>query len=650
MRTTLKRGVGRGAGADGNGRAVFPPGPISSVVRYRQPPPPGVSGFGILKRVLLGTVVVLSSLGLAVAGGAYLWFHQSVSDVQSHPDLRKVSAELDVPVANHPAIALAIGYDHRAGVESAGPSRSDTIMLIRADPNNKTVSLLSFPRDLVVPIYCGARQLPPDRINAAYSDCGPRGTVDTIRHLTGLPINYVITVDFHGFKEVVDKLGGVWMDIDRRYYNQNTGAGYDNYANINLQPGYQKLSGGAALEFVRFRHTDDDFHRLARQQEFVRALKEQISHGFSYTDVFALVNDMVHSVEVAAGGHKLSGGDVVQWAFFAKNLPGGHFFQPRIEDVTSGNLVTAPQSAIQQAVDQFENPDVASSKAANAAALGKKLKQSTPPPSSVTVTVLNGNGVAGAAANASYLLTERGYKTVQPPNNLEPNTPQGRQDYFHSKIYYDPAQPKSEAAAVALQELMQPADVVKLPRTPWLLSLDPGSMLMVVLGSTFHGDIAQPVVTQTPKHEPPFVRSDPTQALPLLQPLEKKVPFPLEVPTVLERNSYPDTTPGDVPVRLYDIEGHNKAVRLVFSMGQVGNYWGVEETSWTAAPILSDRSFRHDLGGREFDLYYAGSRLHMVVLRANGATYWVVNTLLDSLSNETMLAIAKGLKPISAVK
>jgi LCP family protein required for cell wall assembly len=651
MRTTLKRGVGRGAGANGNGRVVLPPGTVSAVTRYASPPPRRPSGLRILKRILVGTLIVLSSLALAVAGGAYLWFHQTVSDVQSHPDLKRVSKELDIPVANHPAIALVIGYDHRMGPESAGPSRSDTIMLIRADPTQKTISLLSFPRDLLVPIYCGSTLMSSaDKINSAYARCGPRGTLDTVRHLTGLPINYVITVDFHGFKEVVDKLGGVWMDIDRRYYNKNTGASYDNYANIDLQPGYQRLTGGDALEFVRFRHTDDDFHRLARQQEFVRALKEQISHGFSYTDVFALVNDMVQNVEVAAGGHKLSGGDVVQWAFFAKNLPGGHFFQPSISSQVVGDNVTASQSAVQQAVNQFVSPDVQSSKAANAAALGKKVKQKAPPPSSVTLTVLNGNGVAGAAANASYLLAQRGYRTVQPPNNLEPNVPQGKQNYFHTKIYYDPAQPRSQTAAVALQQLMEPADVAKLPRTPWLLSLDPGSMLMVILGTTFHGDIAQPVVAQAPKHQPPFVRNDPSVARDLLQPLRSKVPFTLEVPTVLERNSYPDTAPGDTPVRLYTIQGHHKAVRLVFATGEIGDYWGVEETDWTGAPILSDRSFRHDLGGREFDLYYAGSHLHMVVLRANGATYWVVNTLLDTLSNETMLAIAKGLEPLAAVK
>jgi LCP family protein required for cell wall assembly len=646
MRTTLKRGVGRSAGANGNGRVILPPAPPTTITRYRQPEPPDVSGFGILRRVLLGTLIILSSLALGIGGGAYLWFHQSVAKLQSHADLKRVQKELDVALPGHPAIALVIGYDHRRGIESSGPSRSDTIMLIRADPIEKTISLLSFPRDLVVPIYCGATPVTNDRINSAYTRCNARGTLDTVRHLTGLPVNYVITVDFHGFKEVVDKLGGVWMDVDRRYYNRNTGASYDDFANINLQPGYQLLSGQQALDFVRFRHTDDDFHRLARQQEFVRAVKEQSAH-LSFLDLPNIVNDIVDNVEVAAGGHKLSGHDVLNWALFAKSLPGGHFFQPKIQGVSGYAELSAPQSSIQQAVTDFENPDVQSSKVANAAALGKKIKQKAPPPSSVTLTVLNGNGVAGAAANGSYLLAQHGYRAVPPPNNLDPNTPTGTQNYFHSKIYYDPAQPGSKAAAEALAKLMEPADVAKLPRTSWLLSLDPGSMLMVILGTTFHG-VAQPVVTQAPKHVPAFVRYDPSQALRLLQPLRPKIPFPLEVPTVLEGNSYPDTLPGDKPVRYYFIQGHHKAVRLVFRTG-AGEFWGIQETDWADAPVLSDRSFRHDLNGREFDLYYSGSHLHMVVLHAGDASYWVVNTLLDSLSNETMLAIAKGLKPLTAI-
>ena len=658
MRTTLKRGVGRAA-HNGNGKAVYPPGTLSTVTRYRQPPPPSKTPLGLFWRIVIGILVILSSLILAVAGGAYLYFHQSVATVRAHtPSVVRASKTLDIPLAHQAAIALVVGYDHRAGVESDRPSLSDTLMLVRADPSTKTISLLSFPRDLDVPIYCprskadneGYVASSNDRINSAYSRCGETGTVLTIKHLTGLPINYLITVNFHGFKEVVDKLGGVWMDIDRRYFNKNTGAYYNDYANINLQPGYQLLSGQQALDFVRFRHTDDDLHRNARQQEFVQALRAQVSQNFSYTSIPSLIDSITKNIEVGEGGHALSGEQVLSYAFFAKSLPAGHVFQNHIDNVQCSLGCQASSSDVQAAVDSFQNPDVTSSKTANAAALGIKIKQKTPPPSKVTLTVVNGNGVAGAAADAAYKLGPqgRGYQVLPAPNGIEPNI---RPHVFHSKISYHPAQKGSKLAAVALQNLMQPADVVKLPRTPKLLRLDPGSMLMVVLGQTFHGDIA-PLPTHTvPKHQAAEVRYDAYSGSQLLRSLHGKVAFPLYTPTVLERNSYPDTQSGDKAIRRYWIDGHgnHKAVRLVFRTG--GNeYWGIQETDWNDAPVLSDRSFRHSVGGREMDFYYSGSHLHMVVLRAHGASYWVINTLLDSLSNETMISIAKGLKPLTSVK
>ncbi|MDX6452184.1 MAG: polyisoprenyl-teichoic acid--peptidoglycan teichoic acid transferase [Gaiellaceae bacterium] len=653
MRTTLKRGVGRGAGASGNGKAVFPPGPppqtVTAVTRYRQPPPPAATGLGLFRRILLITLLGVTSLILGAAGGGYLYSHQIVAGLRAHtPAVVKASKALDVPVANRAAIALVIGYDHRSGVEANRPSLSDTLMLIRADPVTKSISLLSFPRDLSVPIYCNSTtSAGMDRINSAYSRCGPKGTLLTVKKLTGLPVNYLITVNFHGFKQVVDTLGGIWMDIDRRYYNKNTGSYLDNFANINLQPGYQKLSGQQALDFVRFRHTDSDLTRVARQQQFVRAFKEQVSHSITYTRIPHLVSTITKNIEVGEGGHALQLDQVISYALFAQSLPGGHFFQDKINNVdcASGPCL-ASTSDIQQAVSQFQSPDVQAPTDANAAALGQKVKQTAPAPSSVTVTVLNGNGVSGAAANTSYLLAQRGYQTLTPPNNLEPNYPR----QFHSKIYYDPLQKRSKAAAVALQNLMQPADIQKLPRTPRMLALDPGSMLMVVLGSAFDGSIS-PLPTRTvPTHQQPTVRYD-ASAKDLLQPYVKKVPFKLMVPTVLDSGSVPDTLPGDKPIAYYWMDPKtrkNKGIRLVFHTG--GNeFWGIQETDFTGAPALGDRSFHRILKGRAFDLYYTGAHLHMVVLRQGGSTYWVVNTLLDSLSNETMLAIAKGLKPLTSI-
>jgi LCP family protein required for cell wall assembly len=648
----MKRGVGRGAGANGNGKAVYPPGTppetVTAVTRYRQPPPPTSTGLGLFRRILLITLLGVTSLILGGIGGGYLYTHQFVAGLRAHtPAVVKAAKQLDVPVANRAAIALVIGYDHRLGVESAGPSRSDTLMLIRADPQTKTISLLSFPRDLQVPIYCGSTPTATDRINAAYAYCNAKGTLLTVKHLTGLPVNYLITVNFHGFKQVVDTLGGIWMDVDRRYYNKNTGAASNNYANINLQPGYQQLTGQEALDFVRFRHTDSDLTRVARQQEFVKAMKEQVARSFSYTRIPSLVGTLTKNIEVGEGGHALQLDQVISYALFAQALPGGHFFQDKIQNVdcATGPCLASP-SDIQAAVDQFQSPDVQAPKDANSAALGQKVKQTAPPPSSVTVTVLNGNGVQGAAANASYMLAQRGYKTLTPPNGLQADSPKQE---FHSKIYYDPAQKGSKAAATALQNLMQPADVAKLPRTPGILRRDPGSMLMVVLGQTFHGSIASVPTRVVPTHQPAVVRYD-AGAATLLRPYVKKVPFKLMVPTVLDRYSSPDTLYGDKPIAYYwmDNARKHKGVRLVFHTG-ANEFWGVQETDFTAAPALADRSFHRILGGRAFDLYYSGTHLHMVVLRQGGSTYWVVNTLLDSLSNETMLAIAKGLKPLTSI-
>ena len=178
-------------------------------------------------------------------------------------------------------------------------------------------------------------------------------------------------------------------------------------------------------------------------------------------------------------------------------------------------------------------------------------------------------------------------------------------------------------------------------------------MLLVIVGSTFHSQLvsAPAASTTTIKHVAPTVRYDPQVGLDLLRPLAKKVPFKLEVPTVLDANSQPDTQIGDKPVRLYWIDSNreHKAIRMVFRTG-AGEYWGIEETNLPDPPILGDKSFQRAIKGREFQLYYSGSSLQMVVLRVHDRSYWVVNTLLDSLSNETMLAIAKGLKPLIPAK
>jgi LCP family protein required for cell wall assembly len=641
LRTTLKRGIGRAGAPDGNGHAVLPPSALTPMTRYRQPEPERRSGLRLLGRVLLWAAILVLVLVLGGVAGVYLWLHESVAALAPHSaGVKAAQRQLAPPLPGKAAIALVIGYDHRANEVKGTPSRSDTVMLLRADPGTKTVSMLSFPRDLLVNVHCPGRPIYVGKINSAYATCGEPGTLQTVEDLIGLPVNYLIAVNFRGFKQVVNRLGGVWIDVDRRYFNNQGGSCYSCYATINLQPGYQLLTGGSALDYVRYRHTDSDLYRVARQQQFVKALKYELKHNFGLTTAIRLVGTLTNNVEVAqGGGGDVSVGKIASYANFIYSLPSGHFIQTQIQGLSGYSDLTTSQTNIQAAVQEWLNPNPNAGKAANAVALGEKVRTRTPTAAQTSITVLNGNGVLGAAANAGYLLRQRGYHVVSPPPNATGNAP--RSDYFPSMVYWNPRVRGSAAAAASVAKLFAPADTARLPRE--LLRLQQSTMLTVVVGTPFHGSItpAPPAqVSQT--RQPPHVTSNPYGTTSQLRAIQKKAGFRLMTPTVIERSSSPDQLK---PLYLYRIQGSNHAVRLVFQTGGL-IYWGIEETNWPDAPILSDRSFRHDLGGREFDFYYNGPKLHMIVLRQGDNSYWVVNSLLDDLSNETMIAIAKGLKPV----
>ena len=646
MRTTLKRGIGRGAAlnGNGNGRAVLPP-TSPAVTIYRQPEP---SNRGVAALVLKGFLWLLAgivSVFVSLAGGYYLWLHEVPGSLRAvSRDVIKAQKHLGIPIAGKPTIALVVGYDKRKGLEKDLTSRSDTIMLIRSDPETNSISMMSFPRDLVVLNYCPGHAPILDRINTVYSTCGAAGTLDTVKHLTGVDVNYLITVNFAGFKQVVDKVGGVWVDVDRRYFNDNA-SGFDNYATIDLQPGYQKLNGRDALDYVRFRHTDSDLYRLARQQLFIRAMKEQISHSFLPLSIPRIVGAITrnHNVQIWAGGGKTVDFDTIKsYGFAAYKTPSGHIFTATIGGLTGTNELAAPQSEIDAAVQDFLNPDVEAPEKAGAVALGKKPRLTTigPRASTVPVLVLNGNGVSGSATTAVTQLQEKGYPIILPADGASANAPSW--DYARTKIYFDPRQPSAQPAAKRLAVLFGQADVGPIP--PTLKLLQNGAMEIVVVGATYTGKLAAAPRDQTPTRQRPDVRTDAGTSLPLIQQVRKKVHFPLMVPGQIEGHSRPDI---EVPVRSYWI-GKHRAVRLTYKTSRdVAGYWGIEQTDWADPPLLDKPNRTIVRGGRRFDLYFSGVHLHVIALREKNASYWVTNTLLNTLSNETMIAIAKGLRPLS---
>ena len=395
MRTTLKRGLGRAAPPNGNGNPVLPPGALSPVNVYRQPPPGRRSRLALVGSMLLWLGVAALVLVAGAAGGAYLYFHESVAAVAAKtPAVKRAAKKLDVQLPGQPAVALVIGYDHRAGDGDNTSGRSDTLMLVRADPESDSISLLSFPRDMLVEIRCPGRGPFVDRIANAYSFCGPQGSLQTVKTLTGVPVNYLITINFRGFRQIVDRLGGAWIDVDRRYFNDRGGP--SGYAKIDLRPGYQQLTGRQALDYVRYRHTDSDLYRIARQQQFVKAFKGQVQEGFAPTALPKVVRAITDNVEVAqGGGANVEAGTVLSYALFAYGLPRGRVFQTRIEGLEGFAELTTDSENVTRAVQTFTHPDVESSEKATAVALGEKLRRRVPAPRDTAVTVLNGNGVTG---------------------------------------------------------------------------------------------------------------------------------------------------------------------------------------------------------------------------------------------------------------
>ncbi len=231
---------------------------------------------GLWKRLALGCALVVFATASATSVAAFREVDKVVEALQDSPSLELQSLAVTDP--GEAQTILLLGSDRRPDNATDGGAgtgaRSDTIILVRLDPDRGT-ALMSLPRDLKV-------QIPgfgTDKINAAYDLGGPNLTLKTVRRLTGLSVNHVINVDFRGFRKAVDAIGCIYLDIDRRYFNDSA-----DFAYINVFPGYQRLCGEEALEYARFRHEDTDLIRSARQQEVLREAKQQVGAGRLFAD------------------------------------------------------------------------------------------------------------------------------------------------------------------------------------------------------------------------------------------------------------------------------------------------------------------------------------------------------------------------------
>ncbi|MFN8216421.1 MAG: LCP family protein [Solirubrobacterales bacterium] len=325
----------------------------------RKPPPEGDAEPPPKKkrfwwRFALGGLIIITVAAAATATGVLVYL-DSVAKALSHNHRfgNKVERFLSKVEAGEPENILILGSDKRAGAEFAeDPGRSDTTILLRLDPEKQAIAVMSIPRDLKVDIP----EVGTTKFNAAYTYGGPKLTLRVVKELTGLKINHVVNVDFLGFVQAVYAIGCVFTDVDRRYYHSNEGvAPSEQYAEINVQPGYQLLCGKKALEYVRYRHTDTDIVRSARQQDFISSARERVSVGDIVKDVFIgggekdLIN-IFTKYTTSDISNKETMLEVLKLFLSVRNVPIKEVHFPA---ELGPSYVTASPEAIHEAVEQF---------------------------------------------------------------------------------------------------------------------------------------------------------------------------------------------------------------------------------------------------------------------------------------------------------
>ncbi len=270
--------------ASGDGRPPLAPG----YPEYPGPPgpshaPPRRRG----RRVAFWTALILFLAVLVVVGWGLAGYFSFRSGVKEANRRLPAAAEAalspqDGSLLSSPSTILLLGAD--AGPAREGDTgRSDSIVLVRADPDHHRIALLSIPRDLRVEIPGYG----VDKINAAYAYGGPSLTIRTVEDVTGLEINHVVVVDFPSFAELIDALDGVTIDVPKRIVSNRfdcpygTKARCERWPGWQFEPGRQTMDGKHALIYSRIREnrldpSETDVTRGVRQQQVVQAIADEV--------------------------------------------------------------------------------------------------------------------------------------------------------------------------------------------------------------------------------------------------------------------------------------------------------------------------------------------------------------------------------------
>jgi LCP family protein required for cell wall assembly len=345
---------------------------------------PPREGLRFLARALGSLVLIALLTAGATATASLLQIQDLIKPPSSAPPAIHTPEVTEAP-PGQPQTILILGSDRRFSdlkknnplLKQSNPARSDTILLVRMDPHQQATAVLSIPRDLkvLIPGY-GI-----NKINAAYSLGGPDLTAKTIKSLFGqsFSINHIVNVNFGGFRQVVDSLGCIYADVDRRYYHSNLGLPVSaHYAEIDVQPGYQQLCGQRALDYVRFRHADSDIVRAARQQDFLRAAKDQLSTSSLINDRNQLIKIMQKSTQTDQSLRTVKGVlKLAKLAIFSAGHPVSQIKFPAVYSGTpqTGEYVEASEQTLLRLRDEFFHASPQVKKAAKTSTSSPKQNQ-----------------------------------------------------------------------------------------------------------------------------------------------------------------------------------------------------------------------------------------------------------------------------------
>jgi len=495
-------------------------------------------------RFTLGSLVVVLAVAAATSASILLYV-DSIATALSHHNVYKDKLDRFLSRVNggEPENILILGSDKRAGLgEEEG--RSDTTILLRLDPDRNAIAVMSIPRDLKVEIP----EVGTDKFNAAYSYGGPKLALRVVKELTGLPINHVVNVDFLGFVRAVDAIGCVYTDVDRRYYHSNVGlSASEQYSEINIKPGYQLLCGKKALQYVRYRHTDTDLVRSARQQDFISSARERVpisKLAFGQDDLVDIFTKYTTS-DISDAETMLQ---VLKLFIASRNAAIKEVHFPA---ELGPSYVYASEEAIHEAVDKF----------------------------------------LGIEASAG------------PRGSLD----EGRSESAKGSGNHKKSKAKKEKPHIAK---------LKPPGSDGLL----------------------------PAHE-----AGEAEAKTVARKVSAGFPvfYPTRLPSgasYVESNSYEHVQdPRVYHLKDTDDQRHG-AYRMVVELPLSDgiHYIGMQGIQgWSDPPILDNPSLDKTIHGRDYEIFVDGDRVSMVAWHRGDNTYWVSNDLLNTLTNDQMVGMAR---------